>query len=208
MKLKKYIKIKPIHAILCAAIVLVTVVIDYVTKQLVVSNMELYDEIPLIPDVLQLKYIKNYGAAFGSFSDQRWVFMSLSCVMIIALIVLILIWDKPKPMFYVGMSMALGGGIGNMIDRIAYGYVIDFIDFCAFPKLWKWVFNGADSFVCIGAALLVIFYITDLISSARKAKNTETVSESNGNHSKNTDSAEKNASSDTDKKDTVKGEEA
>ena len=69
-----------------------------------------------------------------------------------------------------------------MIDRIAYGTVVDFIDFCAFPKLWMWVFNGADSFVCIGAAILVIYYIKDLASSS-KSQNGEAVSASDSEKS-------------------------
>ena len=215
MKLKKYIKIKPVHAIICAAIVTVSVIIDFVTKQLIVDNMELYDKIPIIPDVLQLKYITNYGAAFGSFSEHRWIFMSLSCLMIIAILVLIVTWDKPKPIFYIGTSMALGGGIGNMIDRIAYGYVIDFIDFHAF-SFWKWVFNVADAFVCIGAALLVLFYITEVISSAKKDKKAENTSEGSNsdtetdncsNYSTLTENDNGVIAEDT-KEDTAKGEEA
>ena len=66
--------------------------------------------------------------------------------------------------------LIIGGGIGNMIDRIFYGVVIDFIDFCAFPDLWKWIFNGADSFVCVGVALLIIYYIRAEIRSAGEKK--------------------------------------
>ena len=64
--------------------------------------------------------------------------------------------------------MVLGGGIGNMIDRIAYGAVVDFVDFCAFPEIWRWIFNGADSFVCVGAAILGIYYITDFATTSVK----------------------------------------
>ncbi len=117
-------------------------------------------------------YITNDGAAFGSFSEHRWVFMTLSTIMLIGLVVLLIIWDRPKPTFYIGTSMAIGGGIGNMIDRIAYGTVVDFIDFCAFPELWMWIFNGADSFVCVGAVLLVIYYITDFAATSVKTHKT------------------------------------
>ena len=170
MVLKKYINIKPIYLLLCASIVVGTVILDLITKRLVMLTMNLGESIALIPGVLNLTYITNLGAAFGSFSEHRWVFMTLSTVMILAIIVLILIWDKPKPTFYVGASMALGGGIGNMIDRIAYGYVVDFIDFCAFPEIWHWIFNGADSFVCVGAAILAIYYITDFATTSVKTK--------------------------------------
>lgn len=169
-KLTDYIKIKPIYALLCASIVIGSVLIDFITKKLVMLTMKLGESIPLIPGVLNLTYITNDGAAFGSFSEHRWVFMTLSSIMIVGLIAVILIWDRPKPTFYIGTSMALGGGIGNMIDRIAYGTVVDFIDFCAFPELWSWIFNGADSFVCVGAGILVVYYITDFASTSVKTQ--------------------------------------
>ena len=143
--------------IISVALMAVTVILDQISKYIVVANLGLHESIEIIPGILRFTYIQNDGAAFGSMDEHRWVFMTLSTVMILAIIVLILIWDKPKPTFYVGASMALGGGIGNMIDRIAYGYVVDFIDFCAFPEIWHWIFNGADSFVCVGAAILAIY---------------------------------------------------
>ena len=167
-KITDYIKIKPIFALLCASIVIGSVLIDFITKKLVMLTMKLGESIPLIPGVLNLTYITNDGAAFGSFSEHRWVFMTRSVVMLVGLTVVVLIWDRPKPTFYIGTSLAIGGGIGNMIDRIAYGTVVDFIDFCAFPKLWSWIFNGADSFVCVGAGLLVIYYITDFATTSVK----------------------------------------
>ena len=60
-----------------------------------------------------------------------------------------------------------------MIDRIAYGTVVDFIDFCAFPQLWKWIFNLADSFVCVGCGILLVYYITAEIKQYRKMKESE-----------------------------------
>ncbi|MBR2460691.1 MAG: signal peptidase II [Clostridia bacterium] len=173
--LKKYIKIKPIYALLCLSIVVGTVLVDFITKKLVMVTMTIGESIPLIKGVLNLTYITNDGAAFGSFSEHRWVFMTLSSVMIVALTVLVLIWDRPKPIFYVGSSLVLGGGIGNMIDRIAYGTVVDFIDFCAFPQIWMWVFNGADSFVCVGAALLAFYYVVDIIRTSIETQRVEAV---------------------------------
>ncbi|MBQ9116740.1 MAG: signal peptidase II [Clostridia bacterium] len=176
IKIKKYINIKPIYALLCASIVVGTVLIDFITKKLVMTTMHIGETIPLIPGILNLKYITNDGAAFGSFAEHRWVFMSLSVVMLIAITVLIIIWDRAKPIFYISSSMVLGGGIGNMIDRVAYGTVVDFIDFCAFPEIWMWVFNGADSFVCVGSALLVVYYLVDIIGTTVKTQ--QVVSES------------------------------
>ena len=79
--------------------------------------------------------------------------------------------------------MIVGGGIGNMIDRIfngdviGNGVVVDFIDFCAFPNLWMWIFNGADSFVCVGVGLFVIYYIRSEIKAAKAKKEEEEAEE-------------------------------
>lgn len=69
------------------------------------------------------------------------------------------------------LTLIVAGGIGNMIDRVRLGYVIDFLDFCAFPKLWKWIFNVADSCVVIGSGLLFLYLILDLIKANRESKN-------------------------------------
>jgi signal peptidase II len=177
MKLK--INITKKGAIISLSVLIATVLTDFFTKLAVMNNMELYQSIPIIKDVLHLTYILNPGAAFGSFSDQRWVFMILSTLLIAFLIALILIWDEGDALFYTAASMVLGGGIGNMIDRIAYGEVVDFIDFCAFPNLWQWIFNGADSFVCVGAGLLMLWYILAEIKSAKKKRSK--ASEEKGN---------------------------
>lgn len=171
MKLKLNIRRK--GALLSLSVVILTVVIDFVTKQLVMNNMQLYDSIPLIKNVLHITYITNDGAAFGSMSDARWLFMTVSVIMIIGLSTLLLIWDDRNPLFYISVSMIVGGGIGNMIDRIFYKEVVDFIDFCAFPKLWKWIFNGADSFVCVGVGLLLLYYIRMEIAEKKKKMSSE-----------------------------------
>ena len=170
--MKKYIKITPVYAVLCACITLCAVVLDLATKRLIMATMTIGESIPLIKNVLHLTFITNDGAAFGSFSNHRWVFMTMSSIMLVALLVIIVIWDRRKPLFYISASMVLGGGIGNMIDRIAYGTVVDFIDFCAIPGVWKWIFNVADSFVCVGCVLLIIYYITDIaVTTVKTAAN-------------------------------------
>ncbi len=159
-------------AIISLSVLIGGLLADFFTKLAVMKNMQIGQSIPLIEDVLHITYIKNYGAAFGSFADSRWVFMVMSTLLIIGLCVLILFWKDAGALFYAATSLILTGGIGNMIDRIFYGYVVDFIDFCAFPKLWKWIFNGADSFVCVGAGLLILWYILQEVQNA-KAKKSE-----------------------------------
>ena len=165
-------KIKPSiskkSVIISALVTVVAVLIDYLSKIIVMKNMAYGESVPVIKNVLHLTYITNKGAAFGSFSDARWLFMTASVIMIAGLIAMLIFWDDRSTLFYVSVSMVLGGGIGNMIDRIFYGEVVDFIDFCAFPKLWSWIFNFADSFVCVGVGLLAFYLIRSEIKEIKK----------------------------------------
>lgn len=165
--------------IIAVVLILVGVGLDQLTKYLVVSNMALHESIDIIPGVFRFTYIQNDGAAFGSLDNARWVFMVLSTVAIIGILVY-MFWKKPQDKLMLSaLILIVSGGIGNMIDRIALGYVIDFIDFCAFPKIWMWVFNVADSFVCIGAGLLILWLVLDMIreQKAERAKKAQAASE-------------------------------
>ena len=156
--------------IISVVLMLVSVGLDQLSKYLVVANMELYESVDIIPGVLRFTYIHNDGAAFGSMDEQRWIFMVLSSVAIIGILVY-LFWKKPQnKLLLSSLILITGGGIGNMIDRVALGYVIDFIDFCAFPKIWMWIFNIADSCVCVGAGLLMLWLILDMIREYKSEK--------------------------------------
>ena len=163
---------------IAVVLILVGVGLDQLTKYLVVSNMALHESIDIIPGVFRFTYIQNDGAAFGSLDNARWVFMILSTVAIIGILAY-MFWKKPQnKLMLSALILIVSGGIGNMIDRIALGYVIDFIDFCAFPKIWMWVFNVADSFVCIGAGLLILWLVLDMIREhkAERAKKAQSTS--------------------------------
>lgn len=132
------------------------VFVDQLTKYLTVFYLKPVDTVPLIQDVLHLTYVENRGAAFGMLSENRWVFMTVSIVAILLLVVY-LIWKKPKDKWVcLSLSFIIGGGIGNMIDRVALGYVVDMIDF---RLIHFAVFNVADSFVCVGAGILMVWLI-------------------------------------------------
>ncbi|MBQ7357686.1 MAG: signal peptidase II [Clostridia bacterium] len=153
-------------------LMLLGVFLDQISKYLIVLYMELYQSVEVIPGVFNFTYIQNEGAAFGSMSNSPWVFMVLSTVMIVGILVY-MFWKKPQSRLLLSaLTMIVAGGIGNMIDRIRLGYVIDFLDFCAFPKLWKWTFNVADSFVVIGAGMIILWMILDMVREykAEKAK--------------------------------------
>ncbi len=154
-----------------AVISVICIVLDQLTKYFCVKNIALGDSVTVIPGVLDFTYIQNRGAAFGSLTGARWVFMIASVVMIV--IITCYIISSRNTMSYpavITLSLIVGGGVGNMIDRIALGYVVDFID-VKFLPFWKWIFNIADSFVCVGAFLLVIIFIVEEIKVKKEKDN-------------------------------------
>lgn len=164
-------------AALYIGVLLLVVLLDQITKLIVVSQMSLGDSVPLIDGVFHFTYILNKGAAFGMLSDHRWIFIVLSTVAVVGIAAyLILRSRKIGTLWGISMAMICGGGIGNMIDRLwngetfGDGAVIDFLDFCAFPKLWSWIFNVADAAVCIGAGLIILAVIVDEVKEARRKK--------------------------------------
>ena len=176
------------NILIYSLVIVATVLIDFISKRIVVANMSIGQSIPLIEDVLHVTYITNDGAAFGSLSEFRIFFMIASTIAIIGIGTYLLIRNKDfsKPLG-IALAMIVGGGIGNMIDRIFNGeelfngVVIDFIDFCAFPNLWMWIFNFADSFVCVGAAIFIVFYVREEIINYKKSKNNTALEETKSN---------------------------
>ena len=156
--------------IIWIAIIAGAVALDQVTKLLVINFLDKNEPFIVINGIFRFSYVENRGAAFGSFSDNRWVFMIISTVTILALLIYMWKFRPDSRLACTALSFIIGGGIGNMIDRIYLGYVVDFIDFYAFPNLWKWVFNVADSFVCIGAAMMILWCIISMVEDAKKVK--------------------------------------
>ena len=155
--------------IILISVVALGIVLDQLTKLLTLDFMNLDQSIELIPGVFNLTYIQNTGAAFGMLKNHRWVFMVISTVAIVGIGIYLFGFCKERMTLQVGLAMIVSGGIGNMIDRIAYGYVVDMLDFCLFD-FWKWVFNVADAFVCIGAGVVVLALILDLIKESKEKK--------------------------------------
>ena len=153
------------------AIVFGVVFFDQLSKWLVVVLLK-PDSVAVIPKIVNFSYIENRGMAFGWLKNSRWVFMILSCVAIVALCIYLYRTHKTSILQNIAVAFIIGGGIGNMIDRVLLGYVIDFIDFCAFPTIWYYTFNVADAFVCVGAGLMILYLLRDIIREikAEKAK--------------------------------------
>ena len=130
------------------------VALDQYTKYLTVTNIALYADVPFIPNFLGFTFVKNTGAAFSSFEGQQWLF-----TLIFAVFTAAILWEyfkKPMPFTTLErfcIAAIYGGGLGNMIDRVRLGYVVDMIEtkFMDFP-----VFNVADCFICCGCVLLMV----------------------------------------------------
>ena len=125
---------------------------DQVTKYLTVANIPLHTDVPFLPGVLQLTYVRNTGAAFSSFEGQQWLF-----AVVFLVFTALVFWEyRKQAMPFTRLERwcifaIYGGGLGNMIDRIRLGYVVDMIEttFMEFP-----VFNVADCFITCGCILL------------------------------------------------------
>lgn len=168
MDVKKLIKKrKPLEYLLWVGIIAVCIGLDQLTKWLTVRYIPLHGTIPIIEDVIHLTHTRNPGAAFGSLQDMPWVFNSVSSVAIIAMLLFLFLGHGSSRLQEVSVAMILAGGVGNMIDRISLGYVVDFIDFRLIDFA---VFNGADSFVCVGAGLLILSLILEMKDEMKKEK--------------------------------------
>ena len=142
-----------LYALFAAAIVAA----DQVTKYLTVANIPLYADVPFLPGVVQLTYVQNTGAAFSSFEGQQWLFALIFIVFTGAILYEYVKKAMPFTCFERWCIAAVyAGGLGNMIDRVRLGYVVDMIEleFIRFP-----VFNVADCFITCGCVLLIAHLI-------------------------------------------------
>ena len=136
----------------------VVVVLDQVTKFLVTRFIDLYERVEVLP-VLDFTLLHNTGAAFsmlaGASGWQRWFFIGLACVVSVLLIAWI--WRTPRgeKLLPLALALILGGALGNVIDRVLHGYVVDFIH-AHWGSAYFPAFNIADSAITVGAALLIL----------------------------------------------------
>jgi signal peptidase II len=140
-------------------IAFLVVVLDRLSKLAVERNLSLHDSISLIPGFFRLTHVENRGAAFGLFADSpsEWKIAGLVLFSVIALVIVAtLLWKNSHSMTItgVGLSLILGGAIGNLWDRLVSGHVVDFLLFYIGQYQWP-AFNVADSAIVVGAGLLV-----------------------------------------------------
>lgn len=137
-------------------ITLSIIILDQVTKLLAIKCLKNNYPIVIIKDYFELRYVENYGAAFGILQQRRWFFIIItSFVLIFLIIYLVKNHNSLSNILKLSTYMLLGGAIGNLIDRIRLGYVVDFLR-VNIIKLYDFpVFNIADIFIVIGTILIV-----------------------------------------------------
>ena len=136
------------------------VILDQATKAIVRATLPLHDSVELIPGFLSFTHVRNTGAAFGLLNGVDFPFKT-TVMTVIALTALVAIGvyavrtAMPQPAAQFGLALVMGGAVGNLIDRVTVGYVVDFVD--VYWRGWHfWAFNVADAGITIGASLLVL----------------------------------------------------
>lgn len=151
------------------AVGILLAIADQIIKFFVSTYLKPLGSVSVIDNLFSLTYVENNGVAFGMFANMRWIFVAVTLAL---LLFIIFIMFKKKPygkLFYISTSLIIGGGIGNLIDRIFYGYVIDYLSLSFFPP----VCNFADYCITIGTVLLVIYvlFCSDYFSNKKETDN-------------------------------------
>jgi signal peptidase II len=132
--------------------------VDQLTKWLIVRSFQLHEALPLVPNFFDLVYVRNQGAAFGILADTRFRMPFLLVTTLVAVVFLVWFYRQYRPDQVLGrcaVSLVLGGAVGNLIDRLRFGEVIDFLDVHWYQHHWP-AFNVADSAICVGVGMLLL----------------------------------------------------
>ena len=141
--------------------------IDQVIKFFVNTNLKEVGSVSVIDNLLSFTYVENNGVAFGSFAGNRWIFVVLTTALIAAILIYMFKKKPQSKLFYASVALIVGGGIGNFIDRVLYGYVIDYISLSFFPP----VCNFADYCITVGTVLLMIYVLFFTSTGKKDLKN-------------------------------------
>lgn len=153
---------------LFAAISAVGIIIDQITKVAIDRSMTLFDSIPVVEDFFNITYVRNKGAAFSFLSNASWRLPFFITISIVAAIVILVAFRRLRDnqkLAHISLAMIFSGAVGNLIDRIRLGEVIDFLDVHWYRLHWP-AFNVADSLICVGVFLLAV----DMILEEKRLK--------------------------------------
>lgn len=143
---------------------LVMIVLDQLLKVWATASLAPIGQHAFLPGLVRLNYVLNDGMAFSMFGGARWALVLLTAVALVAVAVYIL-WKKPTGMLFWALNFMFAGGVGNLIDRIRTGVVVDYLEFefITFP-----VFNFADILITCGAALLFLWAVIDTVQENKR----------------------------------------
>lgn len=134
---------------------LLIIAIDQIIKHIVANNLSYGDSATLIPQILNITYAENRGAALGMLQNKQFLFVAVGILIVLIFAYLIFVKKISNKVFLLSASLIVGGGIGNLIDRILQGYVIDYLQLSFFSP----VCNFADYCITVGTALLIIYLL-------------------------------------------------
>ena len=143
--------------VLFSAAALALLALDQWLKHWITLNLPLGESMPFLPGFVELLTVHNYGAAWSSFSGQRWFLLAVTTCIVVAIVVLLARRIVRHPLGVAACWLTLSGGIGNIIDRMRFGYVVDMFHF----EFWRSypVFNVADICVVCGAVMGAMYYL-------------------------------------------------
>jgi signal peptidase II len=145
----------PLRGLLFLGLAILVVVLDQLTKRLAEDRLRGQRSVPVVDDILRLTYVENRGAAFGLLQDQTAFFVLVGIIVIGVIAMSYRYLPRSGFLLHLALGLMLGGAIGNLVDRVRQGYVVDFVDF-GYRANWWPVFNVADSAIVIGVALMAL----------------------------------------------------
>ncbi|MCE5229835.1 signal peptidase II [bacterium] len=147
---------RPVSRVTFVILALVTCVLDQLSKMIVVLYLEESVPVPLVPGLLDLRHVVNTGAAWSIASGHTGMLAGFSVLISVVIAVMAWRFGPAEQGLRIGLGLILGGAVGNLIDRVRLGYVVDFIDAHWFDKAHWPIFNVADSAICIGIGLWLL----------------------------------------------------
>jgi len=154
-----------------SSIAIIGLVVDQLTKQYIDRSMRMFQSIPVIDGLFNITYVRNKGAAFSFLSHASWRLPFFIAISAVAAVVIVIAFNRLRDnqrMAQVSLAMIFSGAVGNLIDRVRQGEVIDFLDVYWRTHHWP-AFNVADSLICVGVALLAL----DMLREEQRQKKTK-----------------------------------
>lgn len=143
--------VKKLIALVAAALLVAG---DQILKFLVIHQTKPVGSLDVWPGLLQLRYVENEGVAFGMLAGTRWIMVGVTSLMCLILFLFLLLYRRHTGLSLLASTLIIAGGVGNIIDRVMLGYVVDYISVSFFPP----VFNFADCCIVVGVVLLLIYF--------------------------------------------------